>query len=111
MNLREKLDALRLEEGVVQKKYCSEEENRQYTELVQDNKPLPDGVFDDFHTFYRYENAGTTEKELHELCELCTLQNTKLLTKIKNIQVFYLVLTLLQMGLFVVALIVGFLIN
>lgn len=99
--LRDEIVTYKLDFGLLQKIPCTKEENKKYEDLLNNGKPLPDGVFsyienngkesnDTFYTIYE------TELTKEEINEYLALKKLKLLNTIKNCSVFFVVLTIIS---------------
>lgn len=99
VNPREELLAYKYDFHLMQKLPCSKEENKAYTKLLKDGKPLPEGVLkydysynegtEDFYTIY------TPDLTDEEIAEYLTYKKLALLRTIKNCVVFFTVLTVI----------------
>lgn len=101
LDLKEQLRNYKLQFGLLQKIPCSVEENKEYTQLQKDGKPLPEGIFkyeyanDTTHDdFYAIAAPDLTAKELDEYL---TYKKLSLLRTIKNCMVFFTVLTIIYL--------------
>ena len=100
-DLREQLRNYKFQFGLLQKIPCSVEENKEYTHLQKEGKPLPDGIFkyeysndtaqDDFYT------VAAPDLTVQELDEYLTYKKLSLLRTIKNCVVFFAVLTIIYL--------------
>ena len=79
--LRKELDELREQAGIYQPVYCSEEDNAMFKMLLQDMKPLPEGVYVYEGKFFTYMESDLSEQEFEELL---TLRKNKYLDKIEK---------------------------
>ena len=68
--LRKELDELREQAGIYQPVYCSEEDNAMFKMLLQDKKPLPEGVYVYEGKFFTYMESDLSEQEFDELLTL-----------------------------------------
>lgn len=68
--LRKELDELREQAGIYQPVYCSEEDNAMFKMLLQDKKPLPEGVYVYEGKFFTYMESDLSEQEFEELLTL-----------------------------------------
>ena len=106
-DLRRELEAFREEHKFLKKTLCSAKENETYRQLLKEERPLPDGVFEyiknetaENQQFYTVTETDLTKEEKEDLI---SYKKLKTLTTIKNCVVFFTVLT-------VFSLIAGFLI-
>ena len=100
MNLKKEFERLKYRLDILQEVNCSEDENKEYRQLLKEGKPLPDGVFrrnawqeiDDsiFYTVQQTELSGDELAEYIQYKQLCTL------ITIKKCAVFFTVLTVLS---------------
>ena len=100
-DLLEQLRNYKLQFGLLQKIPCSVEENKEYTQLQKEGKPLPEGV-----SKYEYANDATHDDFYtlaapdltdHELAEYLTYKKLSLLRTIKNCIVFFTILTVIYL--------------
>ena len=68
--LRKELDELREQAGIYQPVYCSDEDNAMFKMLLQDKKPLPEGVYVYEGKFFTYIENELSEQEIEELLKL-----------------------------------------
>lgn len=90
--VKDELLAYRLEFGVVDKKQCTQEENKLYSELLKEGKPLPKGVFkyvDLDNWFYTVEGDELNDAEKSEYL---AYKQLNMLKTIKNCVLFFTVL-------------------
>lgn len=101
IDLRQKLEALKYKNKLWQQIDCSEEENKEYCNLIKDNKPLPDGVYqyesetrgklDCFCTIYKTDLTDA------EKIEYFTLKQSANIKTIKDCVVFFTVLAMISL--------------
>ena len=102
LNLRNQLRNYQFKVGVMQNIPCSEKENAAYAKLLQENQPLPAGVFpfiyesgeESREVFYTLVEPDLTQEEIKEYL---TYKNLIYLRTIKNCLVFFTVLTVIGM--------------
>lgn len=102
-DLREELNELIVETGIIQRVYCSKEETKQFKKLQKDKQPLPEGViFTDIpDVFFRYEHTDLSDKELSDLF---LYRQTKYLYSIRNMMIFLVVLVIIGLvGAFMIS--------
>ena len=68
--LRKELDELREQAGIYQPIYCSDEESLEYKMLLNEKKPLPEGVYVYEGKFFTYIENELSEQEFEELLKL-----------------------------------------
>ncbi len=68
MKARKKLNALYAELGIIDRIPCSDEETKQFYQLIEENKPLPKDVYrwevDGKYAFYRYTSPNLSQEEI-----------------------------------------------
>ena len=103
MKLAKELEQLKYELGVLQGVDCSYEENKKYRELLQENKPLPNGILRrdpdgsvEYASFYKVERTALSKDELSEYLQYKQLKS---IITIKNCVVFFTVLTVISLTL------------
>ena len=101
MNLRSLLENYRYEHSVLQKEYCTPQEMKEYSALIKEGEPLPEGIYqyksDDgtpLDSFYRIHK---TDLSREELAEYFMYKNAKCLNTIKNCAVFFTSLTVISL--------------
>lgn len=100
--LRDQLRTMKIEEGFLNEIPCTTAENVNYRKMLDEGRPLPDGVYEyesdgpSVRCFYMIEEPELTEREFNELA---TLKQLKLLTTIKKCVVFFTVLTIISLVL------------
>lgn len=98
-DLRQDLTEFKEKFNLIQKIPCSNEENKRYTQLSREGKPLPENV-------HKYDySAGMDDEEFYtlyipelsadEINEYLTYKQLALLNTIKNCVVFFTVLTII----------------
>ena len=101
VDLKEELRSLYFDALLLQKIDCSREDNKKYNQLLKNNEPLPNGVYEykmetgeRTGTFYTvYQPELTQEEKL----EYITLKQLKMISTIKNCVVFFTALTVISM--------------
>ena len=93
MSLKQKLLNYRLQNGLTTIVRVSDEEYERYCELIKEEEPLPEGIYqDEFdYSFYRY--SKTDELSKNELLELILHLQLKSINTIKKCLIFFVVLT------------------
>ena len=86
---RKELEILRREQ-VYREEYFSDEESEKYKTMLQNNEPLPEGVYEFEGRFYKYIDTDLSEKELTELLLLQQNKYLDLIEKQLSIQKGYL---------------------
>ena len=99
VDLRQDLKDFKEKFNLIQKIPCNIEENKRYTQMARDGKPLPENVFkyeysvgmdyDEFYTLYIPDLSAA------EINEYLTYKQLALLNTIKNCVVFFTVLTVI----------------
>ena len=103
INIKKQLRDYKFQFGLLQRVPCSSNENKAYTELLKEDKPLPENVvkydcsssskWEEFYTIY------TPELTEQEILEYLTYKKLSLLNTIKNCVVFFTVLTIVSLFL------------
>ena len=98
-DLRQELAEFKEKFDLIQKIPCTHNENKTYTQLLREGKPLPENVhkyeysvgtdYDQFYTLY------IPELSTAEINEYLTYKTLALLNTIKNCVVFFTVLTII----------------
>ena len=101
INAREELVNYKLEFGVLERKPCTEQENKVYVNILKNGGRLPVNTFqyealdgEPSAQFYSIAESGLTEAEIQEYL---TYKNLKYIKTIKNCVVFFTALTILGM--------------
>ena len=99
----EKLLQLKDDNGLCVKEYCSEEENQIYTELLNQKKELPIGVYQHeelngvkLNQFYKLTSADVSHEDLQDFC---SLKQTRDIHTIKNCVLFFTVVSIFSLAL------------
>lgn len=94
---------LKLKHRILKETTCSEEESKEYAQMLKDGLPLPDGVHEpEFEgcAFFKTEGSELTEQETYQLLALRKLDY---LRTIRNCALFFTIGAIISM---VVALII-----
>lgn len=113
IDLRKKLRSHKFEFDLLQKIPCSNNENKEYSQLLRESGSLPDGVFPyiyenseisstDFYTIYQ---TDLTESEINEYL---TYKQLSLIRTIKNCVLFFTILTVIGMVAYLILLLNAF---
>ena len=101
MKLTKELEQLKYKLGILQEVDCTYEEDEKYREMLQENKPLPDGILcrnpegsAEYASFYKVERTTLSEDELAEYLQYKQLKS---IITIKNCVVFFTVLTIISL--------------
>ena len=92
-NLKDELSYTRIMNNIIQKNYCTKEEQKEFSELKKQNKELPQDVKHNGESFFRYSEV---ELEKDELNELLTYKKLGYLRTIKNCSVFFVIVTVIN---------------
>ena len=100
-NLREELNSLKLEIGQLQRIPCSDEDNKVFEKILDEEKPLPDGVYQYMYDdgelsttkFYTVEKADLTDSEIQEYL---TYKQLSMVNTIKKCVLFFTVFTVIS---------------
>jgi len=97
---------LKVKAGVLDRVNCSDDENKQFASAVKSGS-LPDGVYQ--HTsdgnpvnqFYRVKDGESSMQDIEDYAKLKQMalleENTKSVVSIKNMVIFFVVLTVLNL--------------
>lgn len=102
VNLKEQLNSYKYEFDLLQRVECSKEDCQKYKEMVENNQPLPEGVYrytyesgevshDLFYTIYKPDLTDA------EIAEYLTYKQLGYIKTIKNCVVFFTVLTVISL--------------
>ena len=101
IDMKEQLQENRFAYGLLQKKPCSKQENKEYSKTLKEGGSLPEGVFayvydngDQTQEFYTVYEPDLTEAEK---AEYLTYKKLNYLKTIKNCTLFFTALTILAM--------------
>ena len=100
--LRTKLEVLKYQLGILQEVNCSNQENQKYRKMLQENKPLPNGILCrtsdgsvEYASFYKVERTALSKDELAEYLQYKQLKS---IITIKKCMVFFTVLTVISLA-------------
>lgn len=92
-NLREELNSMREEIGLIHREYCTRDENKEYRKLLKQGGTLPAGVHQKWEDeYYRISKPDLNQNEIDEYLRY---KEIALLKTIKNCAVFFTVLTVI----------------
>ena len=98
------LQDFRQEYQVAQGLFCSETDNEEFMQMVQDGIPLPDGIYE-----YKGGSAGkrfyticAPDLSADEIAELLTYKKLGYLRTIKNCLVYFVALTIIGFGAYLI---------
>nr|MCR4693067.1 hypothetical protein [Bacillota bacterium] len=117
VDLREELRSLYFDALLLQKIDCSREDNEKYRQLLKNNEPLPNGVYEykisgvDEYKMPAGEGSGTfytiyqPELTQEEKLEYITFKQLKMISTIKSCVVFFATLTAISLAITAIAVI------
>ncbi|MDP4119673.1 MAG: hypothetical protein Q8876_01265 [Bacillota bacterium] len=92
-NLRDELKQMKYELDLIQIIYCDKEEAKKFRKMENEKIPLPYDVSkDEVNNFFRYIDTDLSEQELNQLF---MLRKILYLRTIKNILIFFVVITII----------------
>ena len=100
-NLKRELMDLKIESEILNKTYCSPEQNKMFEELLNAGQPLPSGIYlcikEDGEPSVKYfceiSDSGLTQGEL---MEYIALKQLKMVKTIKNCAVYFTALSIIS---------------
>ena len=94
-DLKKELFRMRVEFDLIQKVFCSKEEEKHMKQLIKSGQPLPEDMYtDNDGTHYKYINSDISKEDMNELL---LYRQLKYLKTIKNCMIFFVILAIIPM--------------
>jgi hypothetical protein len=99
-DLHDELRQMKCELDLVQRVYCSKEEEKRYRRMAKEKQPLPDDVRSDESGYFRYVETDLSGEELDKLL---LYRQISYLRTTKNCMLFFMVLAVISLVISLVA--------